>query len=48
MVITSPLGAAPDSAVQKDHGPGIRLVRVSEHDVIQEFFPVDDIPKSAA
>lgn len=50
MVITTPLGAALDSAgaVPKDRGPGIRLVRVGEHDVIQEFFPVEDIPKTAA
>lgn len=48
MVITSPLGVKEETGFGPDplQGQGVRIIKVYEQEVFQEFFTVGNIPKA--
>ena len=48
MIITSPIGVKDETVLVPDtlHSQGIRIIKVFEQEVYQEFFTVENIPKT--
>lgn len=48
MIITSPLGVREEADLGPDplQGQGVRIIKVYEQEVFQEFFTVGNIPKT--
>ena len=50
MIITSPIGVKEPAGLEPDalQGQGVRIIKVYEQEVFQEFFTVGNIPKTMA
>jgi hypothetical protein len=48
MIITSPLGVKEETGLGPDplQGQGVRIIKVYEQEVFQEFYTVGNIPKT--